>query len=908
MTEKKLFLLDAMALIYRAYYAMIRSPRISSKGLNTSAILGFTNILVDILKNEKPTHIAVSFDTGSPTLRHADYEEYKSNRESTPEDILISIPYIKQIIEAFNIPILLKDGYEADDIIGTVAKHAELNDFKVYMMTSDKDYGQLVSDNIFIYKPGKFGQKAEIVGVKEVCEKYGLQNPEQLIDILGLWGDASDNIPGVPNVGEVKSKKLIGQFGSIENIYKHIDEVTPEKLKNDLLQNKDQALMSKSLATIILDVPLDYDYDAMLYRGPNVDKLKELFGELEFRSLAQRVFSSSEIIKNSATESPAEDLFNQPADEAQNSVLEPQKSFKNTQHQFQQINSLEEFKSTKIGETNHLVWFDWMLYNGKVVGFVFSTEGKPVYYHFLEPGSDDYKTILTSLFGEPQRVIVTYECKQTHKVLYSLKIKRVSELYDLQIAHYLIRPDGTHTLERMALSYLDYQILKEIPEGSAFFKEEIVNLYGERIEIYKELYPLIDNELKENKADHLLNSIEMPLSEVWADMELSGVKLDAEVLAQSSEHLKEELQQIEKKIYEYAGTTFNIASPKQLGEVLFEKLRIIENAKLTKTKQYQTGEEILQRLSSKHPIVPLILEYRSLYKLKSTYIDALPQLINPKTNKIHTSFTQTVTTTGRLSSINPNLQNIPIRTERGREIRKAFVASMPDSYILDADYSQIELRIVAHVCKDESLIEAFRNNADIHTMTASKVYKVSPEEVTPDMRRHAKTVNFGILYGISAFGLADRLQIPQKEARQLITEYYNSFPKITEYLDSTLEFARQNGYVETLFGRRRYIRDINSSNAIVRKAAERNAINAPIQGTAADLIKIAMVNIWQAMKAQKLKSKMILQVHDELAFEVPKDELETMQQLVKEKMTTAIQLDVPLTIDINYGKNWYEAH
>ena len=908
MTEKKLFLLDAMALIYRAYYAMIRSPRISSKGLNTSAILGFTNILVDIIKNEKPTHIAVSFDTGSPTLRHADYEEYKSNRESTPEDILISIPYIKQIIEAFNIPILLKDGYEADDIIGTVAKHAELNDFKVYMMTSDKDYGQLVSENIFIYKPGKFGQKAEIVGVKEVCEKYGLQNPEQLIDILGLWGDASDNIPGVPNVGEVKSKKLIGQFGSIENIYKHIDEVTPEKLKNDLLQNKEQAMMSKSLATIILDVPLDYDYDAMLYRGPKIDKLKEIFGELEFRSLAQRVFSSSEIIKGSATEPQADDLFNQPAEEVKNTALEPQKSFKSTQHQFQQINSAEAFKSTGIDTKDHLVWFDWMLYNGKVVGFVFSTEGRPVYYHFLEPGSDDYKTILTTLFGEPQRTIVTYECKQTHKVLYSLKIGRISELYDLQIAHYLIRPDGTHTLERMALSYLDYQILKDVPEGSAFFKEEIVNLYGERIEIYKNLYPLIDKELKENKADHLFRDIEMPLSEVLADMELSGVKLDAEVLAQSSEHLKEELQQIEKKIYEYAGTTFNIASPKQLGEVLFEKLRIIENAKLTKTKQYQTGEEILQRLSSKHPIVPLILEYRSLYKLKSTYIDALPQLINPKTNKIHTSFTQTVTTTGRLSSLNPNLQNIPIRTERGREIRKAFVASMPDSYILDADYSQIELRIVAHVCKDESLIEAFRNNADIHTMTASKVYKVSPEEVTPDMRRHAKTVNFGILYGISAFGLADRLQIPQKDARQLITEYYNSFPKITEYLDSTMEFARENGYVETLFGRRRYIRDINSSNAIVRKAAERNAINAPIQGTAADLIKIAMVNIWRAMKAQKLKSKMILQVHDELAFEVPKDELEIMQQLVKEKMTTAIHLDVPLTIDINYGKNWYEAH
>lgn len=908
MTEKKLFLLDAMALIYRAYYAMIKSPRISSKGLNTSAILGFTNILVDIIKNEKPTHIAVSFDTGAPTLRHADYEEYKSNRESTPEDIIVSIPYIKQIIEAFNIPILLKDGYEADDIIGTVAKHAELNDFKVYMMTSDKDYGQLVSDNIFIYKPGKFGQKAEVIGVKEVCEKYGLQNPEQLIDILGLWGDASDNIPGVPNVGEVKSKKLIGQFGSIENIYKHIEEVTPEKLKNDLIQNKDQALMSKSLATIILDVPMDYDYDAMLYRGPDEAKLKELFSELEFRNLAQRVFSSAEIIRKEKPADNTSNLFNQPADEAQNLGLEPQKNFNSVPHQFKQINSLEAFNSIQINTKENRIWFDWMMYNGKVIGFAFSGEEPVVFHHFFEPESDDYKSILAQLFGDENRTIVTFECKQTHKVLFSLKIENKANIYDLQIAHYLIRPDASHTLDRLALSYLDYQVLKEKAVGEAFFKEETVNLYGEKVEVYKALYPLIDKELMENKAEKLFYTIEMPLSEVLADMELNGVKVDTSVLAQSSEHMKEELQQIEQQIYDLAGTKFNIASPKQLGEVLFEKLRIIENAKLTKTKQYQTGEEILQRLYTKHPIVPLILEYRSLYKLKSTYIDALPQLINPKTNKIHTNFTQTVTTTGRLSSINPNLQNIPIRTERGREIRKAFVASLPNSYILDADYSQIELRIVAHVCKDESLIEAFRNNADIHTMTASKVYKVKPEEVTPEMRRHAKTVNFGILYGISAFGLADRLQIPQKEARQLITEYYNSFPQITGYLDDTLEFARKNGYVETLFGRRRYIRDINSSNAVVRKAAERNAINAPIQGTAADLIKIAMVNIWKAMKEKHLKSKMILQVHDELAFEVPQDELEIMQQLVKEKMTTAIQLDVPLTIDINYGKNWFEAH
>lgn len=905
MKEKKLFLLDAMALIFRAYYAMIKTPRISSKGLNTSAILGFTNTLVDILKNEQPTHIAVSFDTGSPTVRHADYEAYKGNREATPEDILLSIPYIKKILEAFNIPILQKDGYEADDVIGTVAKHAELQDFKVYMMTSDKDYGQLVSENIFIYKPGKFGQKAEVIGIKEVCEKYGLQNPEQLIDILGLWGDSADNIPGVPNVGEVKSKKLLAQFGSIENIYQRIDEVTPEKLKNDLIQNKEQAMLSKQLATIILDVPLEYDYADMEYKGPNVAKLQELFKELEFRSLSQRVFSSNEIIKKPVTTGNGPDLFSPVVENeaaVQNIVL---KNFKSVEHQFVAIDSLESLKNI---DNNEVIYFDWMTFKGKIVGFVFSSAENPIYYHFLEQTKSSYLSILKYLFSGKFKTIVTYECKQTHKVLSSLKIENRAQLFDLQIAHYLIKPDGSHTLERLADSYLDYQIMKEDVKTEVLNRDAIIEISVEKIELYRQFYPVFVAELQENKAAELFEKIEMPLSEVLADMEVAGVTLDADVLKQSSENLKAELNEIEQKIYEYAGIQFNISSPKQLGEVLFEKLHIIENAKLTKTKQYQTGEEILQKLATKHPIVPLILEYRTLFKLKSTYIDALPQLINSKTKKIHTSFTQTVTTTGRLSSINPNLQNIPIRTERGRDIRKAFVASQPDSYLLDADYSQIELRIVSHVCKDSSLIDAFKHDADIHTMTAAKVYKVGAEEVTAEMRRKAKTVNFGILYGISAFGLADRLQISNKEARELITEYFNSFPQISKYLEDTLTFARENGYVETLFGRRRYIRDINSSNAIVRKAAERNAINAPIQGTAADLIKIAMINIWQEMKKRQLKSRMILQVHDELVFEVPKEELDEMYELVKEKMTNAITLDVPLTIDIKYGKNWYEAH
>lgn len=905
MKEKKLFLLDAMALIFRAYYAMIKTPRISSKGLNTSAILGFTNTLVDIIKNEQPTHIAVSFDTGSPTIRHADYEAYKGNREATPEDILLSIPYIKKILEAFNIPILQKDGYEADDVIGTVAKHAELQNFKVFMMTSDKDYGQLVSENIFIYKPGKFGQKAEIIGVKEVCEKYGLQNPEQLIDILGLWGDTADNIPGVPNVGEVKSKKLLAQFGSIENIYQRINEVTPEKLKNDLIQNKEQAILSKQLATIILDVPLEYNYDDMEYKGPNVAKLQELFKELEFRSLSQRVFSSNEIVKQqSAVTGP--DLFSVQDDNEQVAQTVVQKNFKSLSHQFLNLDSLEMIENQN--NNSNVIFFDWMTFKGKIVGFVFSSAENPIYYHFLEQTKSAYLSILKHLFSGKYGNIVTYECKQTHKVLSSLQIENRAHIFDLQIAHYLIKPDGSHSLERLADSYLDYQIIKEDVKTDILDKVAIIEISVEKIELYRQFYPLFVSELHENKASELFEKVEMPLSEVLADMEVAGVTLDVDVLQQSSENLKTELEEIEHKIYEYAGVQFNISSPKQLGEVLFEKLRIIENAKLTKTKQYQTGEEILQKLASKHPIVPLILEYRTLFKLKSTYIDALPQLINSKTKKIHTSFTQTVTTTGRLSSINPNLQNIPIRTERGRDIRKAFVAGKSDSYLLDADYSQIELRIVSHVCKDKSLIDAFKHDADIHTMTAAKVYKVAPEEVTAEMRRKAKTVNFGILYGISAFGLADRLQISNKEARELITEYFNSFPQISHYLEDTLTFARENGYVETLFGRRRYIRDINSSNAIVRKAAERNAINAPIQGTAADLIKIAMINIWQEMKNRKLKSRMILQVHDELVFEVPKEELDEMYELVQEKMTNAISLDVPLTIDIKHGKNWYEAH
>lgn len=906
--EPKLFLLDAMALIYRAYYAMIKSPRRTSKGVNTSAILGFTNTLYDIIKHEKPSHIAVSFDTGSPTLRHADFEAYKANRESTPEDIINSIPYIKRIIEAFNIPILLMDGYEADDIIGTIAKNAEIENFTVYMMTSDKDYGQLVSDRVFIYKPAKFGQKAEVIGVNEICAKYEIERPEQLIDILGLWGDASDNIPGVPNIGEVKAKKLIKQFGSIENIYQKIDQVDNEKLKQLLIDHQEQALLSKMLATIILDVPIDYDFNIMKYQGPDLNRLTAIFNELEFRTLLQRVLKDNEILHAGNVPNQTGDLFSPIMELPQMEPISLFSNFKQRTHDFRPITTAEEFKNLNLSAERPL-FFEWITWESRMTGFTFSTSESVVYYHFFENKHEYYLPILKSVF-ENEFQIVTCNVKTFYKYFKVLKIDPKSQFFDLQIAHYLIEPEQNHALEKLSETYLHYSMMTLDKEElqSPVFKEKLIDIAGEKVEVYTELFPLIKKELDETKSYLLFQNIEMPLTEVLADMEYTGITLDTQILAQNAEELTKEIQELETRIHELAGIQFNIASPKQLGEILFERLQIIENAKLTKTKQYQTGEEILAKLVHKHPIIPLILDYRTLTKLKSTYIDSLPLLVNPKTKRIHTTFNQFVTSTGRLSSVNPNLQNIPIRTKRGKEIRKAFVASNPDTVILSADYSQVELRIVASISEDQSMMDAFLEQQDIHSATAARVYNVPLEEVNDEMRRQAKTVNFGILYGISAFGLADRLRIPQKEASELIKEYFKNFPKIKEYLDKTLEFGKQHGYVETLLGRRRYIQDITSQNSIVRKSAERNAINAPIQGSAADLIKIAMISIFKELKNQKLKTKMLLQVHDELVFEVPKEELETATALIRKLMTEALQLRIPLAVDIKYGKSWYEAH
>lgn len=896
---KKIFLLDAMALIYRGYYALIKSPRITSKGVNTTAVFGFMNTLFDLLQNEELTHIAVSFDTGAPTLRHAEFEDYKANREATPDDIVNGIPIIMEILKAMNIPIILKDGYEADDIIGTMAKRAEMEDFEVYMMTSDKDYGQLVSEHIHIYKPGKMGQKAEVIGVKEVCEKYEIQRPEQLIDILGLWGDASDNIPGVPSIGEVKAKRLISEYHSIENIYQNIDQLPENSIKKALVEHQDKAILSKSLATIITDVPVEFDLDEMKKSTPDMDQLQAIFRELEFRTLLRRLDKVYPDFSQPVATQP--DLFSShvPEETDQKSLFS---HFDELAHHYRNV---EEWSETGIElEKSTQLMFDWIFKEDKIVGFAVAADPNDICYHLFEEEKRNYLSMLEELFEKPLFVI-SYQTKQTYKYLRILNIDPQVQFFDIQIAHYLIQPERSHQLSHLTESYLEYTLLN-IPNSPTV--NQIVSIACEKVELYQPLYQVLTKELKESQLEKLFYKIEMPLSNILGEMELQGIRLDSEILKESSEQITREIEDLENKIFEYAGVTFNLASPKQLGEVLFEKLRIIENAKLTKTKQYQTGEEVLQKLVNKHPIVQLVLDWRTLSKLKSTYLDALPDLVNPKTGKIHTTFQQTVTATGRLSSTNPNIQNIPVRTDRGKEIRKAFTASSEDYQLVSADYSQIELRVVASVAEDQNMIQAFRNGEDIHTATAAKVFHIAIDEVTAEQRRYAKTVNFGIIYGISAFGLSDRLRIPQAESRELIANYNKSFPQIEQYMTDVIEFARKHGYVETLMGRRRYIRDINSSNGLIRKNMERNAINAPIQGTAADIIKVAMIHIDQELKARNLKTKMLLQVHDELIFDVPKEELETIMSLIPQLMENAIELKVPLEVDIRSGNNWYDVH
>ncbi len=931
--NKKLFLLDAMALIYRAYFALNRNPRVNSKGQNTSAVLGFANTLLEVLKKENPTHIAVAFDAFAPTQRQTDYTAYKANREDTPEDIVSAIPYIKKLIEGFNIPILELAGYEADDIVGTLAKKAEKEGFTVYMMTSDKDFGQLVSENIFMYKPARMGNGAEVWGVKEVCEKFGIQQPEQLIDILGLWGDSSDNIPGVPGIGEKKAKKLIAEFHSVENLLKNLEDVPEKRSRESLKEFAQQALMSKSLATIILDVPVEWNEEELKIKDPNPDILIPLFEELEFRNYAKRVFEhikeeAPQVLTSKALQNGQMDLFS-----GTDAFADPQQQARAKvdllmkENEFMAVDTDEALENlVKTLSEVPAFCFDTEttgleIRNNQLVGVAFCvTPGKAWYVPFPEDQKEAALIAkkLKPVFENPNIEKTGQNLKFDIGVLKNYDIQVAGKLFDTMLAHYLLQPDMRHNMDVLAETYLNYSPLsiealigkKGKNQGTMrdVALETIVAYACEDVHVTQQLREVFEPMLKENRLTDLFENIETPLVYVLSEMENNGVKIDTDALKDYSLRLQEDIEKVEEEIYELAGVKFNIGSPRQLGDILFDKLKIVEKAKKTKTKQYSTSEDVLSKLVHKHEIIKKILDYRSLTKLKSTYVDVFPRLINDKTQRLHASFNQAVAATGRLSSNNPNLQNIPIRTQQGREIRKAFVPGDEKNILLAADYSQIELRIIASLSKDEAMIEAFRNGLDIHAATASKVFGVTLDEVTKDMRRKAKTVNFGIVYGISVFGLSERLNIPRGEASEIIENYFSQYPGIKKYMDQTIAFAREHQYVETIMGRRRHINDINSSNGAVRGYAERNAINSPIQGSAADMIKLAMIRIFEKMVAKKLQSKMILQVHDELVFDVKKEEIETLKQIIEENMKNAMPLEVDLEIDMNVGKNWLEAH
>lgn len=921
---RKLFLLDAMALIYRAYYALNKNPRITSKGLNTSAILGFANALYDVISNEKPTHIGVAFDTHAPTVRHEDFSAYKANREAMPEDISAAIPYIMQLIRGFNIPILAVDGYEADDVIGTLAKQAENKGFTVYMMTPDKDFGQLVSDHILQYKPGKPGEDPVIMGVKEVCEKFGVKRPDQVIDMLGLWGDASDNIPGIPGVGEVTARNLLKDFDNVENLIENAEKIDKAGLREKVKTFGQQALMSKHLATIILDVPVTFEEDALKLTPPDINKLKTLFEEIEFRNFAKRVFTDLEKGSQPAGKQAA-DLFASAGEPLE--TLSTLTNIGQVPHAYHLADTPEKRKAlvTHLGKSG-MFCFDTETTgldanNVELVGMSFATSPGEAWF---VPVPDQYSEAVeivkefAGVFADESIGKTGQNIKYDISVLKWYEINVNGVLFDTMIAHYLIEPDMRHNMDFLARTYLNYEpvsiesLIGKKGKSQLSMRdadpEKLKDYACEDADITLQLRIALEPLLTETGTRALFDEIEMPLVKVLAAMEAEGVKIDSGNLNQFSEQLEKEIAEVEKEIYRLAGEEFNIASPKQLGEIIFDKMQLSDNPKQTKTKQHSTSEDVLQKLINKHPIIQQILDYRSLTKLKSTYVDTLPLLVNPRTGRIHTSYNQAVASTGRLSSNNPNLQNIPIRTERGREIRKAFVPRNDKFVLLSADYSQIELRLIAHISGDEAMQEAFRHGIDIHTATAGRIYNTDISEVTKEMRRNAKTVNFGIIYGISAFGLSERLNIPRREAADIISQYFERFAGIKRYMDEIIAFAREHGYVETIKKRRRYLRDINSGNAIVRGFAERNAINAPIQGSSADMIKIAMINIQQEFERLKLKSRMIMQVHDELVFDVHQDEVETVKPVIERLMKSAIKLNVPVEVEMSTGSNWLEAH
>lgn len=929
-SENKLFLLDAYALIYRAYYAFIKNPRINSKGFNTSAILGFVNTLEEVLKKENPTHIGVAFDPAGPTFRHEAFEQYKAQREETPEAIRLSVPIIKEIIRAYRIPILEVPGYEADDVIGTLATEAGKQGIPTYMMTPDKDYGQLVSDKVFMYRPKHTGG-FEVMGIEEVKSKFNIQSPAQVIDMLGLMGDSADNIPGCPGVGEKTAQKLVAEFESIENLLEHTDRLKGA-LKTKVETNKEVIAFSKFLATIKIDVPISLDMDALKREAPDESKLRQIFEELEFRTLIDRILKKEEgpaplPLFADKTEAVQGDLFaffsGNGTNDAENSKLETLDSL----HCKYYLIDSEDKRSDLVQKllTSEILSLDTETtgtepMEAELVGMNFSiAENEAFYVPVPSERSEALKIVneFRPVFENEKSLKVGQNIKYDMIVLQNYGVEVKGALFDTMIAHYVLQPELRHGMDYLAEIYLHYQTIPidELigPKGKNqknmrdLAPEEVYRYACEDADVTLKLKKVLEKELKENDAEALFYEIEMPLVPVLVTIERNGVLLDTEALKASSAHFSAQLENIEKEIYALAGETFNIASPKQVGEVLFDKLKIVEKAKKTKTGQYVTSEEVLESLRHKHPVVEKILEHRGLKKLLGTYIDALPQLINPRTGRVHTSFNQTVTATGRLSSSNPNLQNIPIRDENGKEIRKAFI---PDEGCLffSADYSQIELRIMAHLSEDQNMIDAFRSNHDIHAATAAKIYKKEIEEVDADMRRKAKTANFGIIYGISVFGLAERMNVDRKEAKELIEGYFETYPEVKAYMDKSVKVAQEKGYVETIFHRKRFLPDINSRNAVVRGYAERNAINAPIQGSAADIIKVAMIRIHQRFLKEGIQAKMILQVHDELNFSVPLNEKEKVEKIVIEEMERAYPMQVPLKADCGWGKNWLEAH
>ncbi|MFC5408995.1 DNA polymerase I [Larkinella bovis] len=980
--EKKLFLLDALALIYRAHFAFSKAPRITSRGLNTSCVFGFTNALLEILQKEKPTHIGVAFDSSKKTFRHETFVDYKANRQAMPEDISIAIPYVKKLVEAMNIPILILDGYEADDIIGTIAKRAAKAGFEVFMMTPDKDYGQLVEEHIYVYRPAFMGKPAEKLGVREVLDRWQIQDISQVTDMLGLMGDSVDNIPGIPGVGEKTAQKLVAEFGTVENLIANADKLKG-KLKENVVQFAQQGILSKQLATIHLDVPLDFDEQALLHVEPNKPQLSSLLEELEFRQLRKRLLGEDDAESNPfpATPKPAakgqmglfdeavlapaaqpgtpsgtEDLpfagtkndaisafekgsrpavlpntADMQADWTETAADErphsPRRTIHSVPHDYRLVDTpaLRESLVYYLNQ-QEMICFDSETTStdpveADLVGLSFAYRKGEAFYVPVPADRGQAQAIVEEfrpVFENPSIVKVGQNLKYDMLMLKKYGVEVQGKLFDTMVAHYLIEPEQRHNMDIMAMTHLNYEpvsietlIGKKGPKQLSMRDVEIrkvVEYAGEDADITLQLKDVFAPMLEKNQLNKLFDEVEMPLVRVLGDMELEGVKVDLKALNELSATLETDMRQVQSEIFELAGGPFNIGSPKQLGEVLFDKLKLDNKAKKTKTGQYATGEEVLTELEAEHEIARKILDYRELLKLKNTYVDALPLLISPRDGRIHTSFNQAVAATGRLSSTNPNLQNIPIRTPRGREIRKAFVPHSDDFLIMSADYSQIELRIMAAFSGDQTMLDAFNNGIDIHTQTASKVFKVPLEAVDSDMRRKAKMVNFGIIYGISAFGLSRRLRIPRKEAAEIIQEYFAGFPAIKHYMDGAIAKARECEYAETILGRRRYLRDINSRNMTDRSFAERNAINAPIQGSAADMIKIAMIKIDEFIRENRLKSRMILTVHDELVFDAHKDELEILKENVAELMRNAIPLAVRMETGIGFGQNWLDAH